>query len=124
VARAARRPYLLAMAQQERNGVRVGQRVRDVDGEVVGRVDAVYETGFSVVRGPPILFRTDFVARYDEVREVRDGELVLARSRRDLFDLARGEIPPSWRIPALPERPTAATPWEAWPGWSGERTRH
>jgi hypothetical protein len=99
----------------ERNGVRVGQRVVDVDGDSLGRVDELYETGFSVVKGLPLLFRKDFVARYEEVREVRGEELVLARSKRDLFDLACGEIPPSWRVEARPDQPAAATPSEAWP---------
>jgi hypothetical protein len=110
------------MPGEERNGVRVGQRVRDVDGSPLGRVDALYDSGFSVVKGLPLLFRTDFVARWDEVREVRDGELVLARSSRDLFDLARGELPPSWRIPAAPDGPEAATPAEA-RGVLAERSR-
>jgi hypothetical protein len=98
---------------QERNGVRVGQHVVDVDGEALGRVDELYESGFSVVKGLPILFRTDFVARYDEVREARGDELVLSRSKRDLFDLARGELPRSWRVPAPPDLPASATPSEA-----------
>ncbi|HEY6006092.1 MAG TPA: hypothetical protein VIV57_24645 [Anaeromyxobacter sp.] len=100
---------------QERNGVRVRQRVVDVDGNSLGRVDALYDAGFSVVKGLPLLFRSDFVARYDEVREVRGDEIVLARSSRDLFSLARGEIPPSWRVEARPDQPAAATPSEAQP---------
>jgi hypothetical protein len=97
----------------ERNGVRHGQLVRDVDGSFLGRVDALYEGGFSVVKGLPLLFRSDLVARYDEVREVRNGAIVLARSGGDLQSLARGEIPPSWRVPAPPDQPAAATPAEA-----------
>ncbi len=97
----------------ERNGVRIGQRVRDLDGNRLGRVREIYDAGFSVVKGLPLLFRTDFVARWDEIREVRDGAVVLARSKSDLLALARGEIPPSWRIPALDGRPQAATPSEA-----------
>jgi hypothetical protein len=98
---------------RERYGVRLGMRVRDVDGKSLGRVDALYDSGFSVLKGLPILFRSDFVARYDEVRELRGDELVLARSSRDLFTLARGEIPPAWRVSAAPDHPTAATPSEA-----------
>jgi hypothetical protein len=98
---------------QERNGVRLGQRVRDLDGKPLGRVYAVYEQGFAVRRGLPFLVRSDYVVRYDEVRGVRDGELVVARSSRDLFDLAGGEVPPSWRVPTPPEFPPAATPHEA-----------
>jgi hypothetical protein len=98
---------------RERYGVRVGMRVRDLDGHSLGRVKELWDWGFSVVKGFPILFRSDLVARYDEVRELRGDELVLARSSRDLFSLARGEIPPAWRVPAAPDRPTAATPSEA-----------
>jgi hypothetical protein len=98
---------------RERNGVRVGQRVRDLDGNYLGRVKELYDWGFSVVRGFPILFWKDVVLRYDEVRGVRDGELVAARSDTDLFAQALGEIPPAWRIPAPSEYPRAATPSEA-----------
>ncbi len=98
---------------KERNGVRIGQRVRDVEGKDLGRVKALYDWGFAVSKGFPILFRRDQVARYDEVRGVREGALVLARSDRDLFQLAEGEIPSAWRIPTPPEYPAAATPSEA-----------
>ena len=97
---------------QERNGVRVGQPVRDLDGTSLGRVTRLHEWGFEVRRGLS-LFRRDFIARYDEVRGVRDGALILARSRRDLFDLAAGRLPPSWRVAAPPDFPSAATPGEA-----------
>lgn len=85
---------------RERNGVRIGQRVRDVDGKPLGRVDALYDSAFSVVKGLPLLFRRDLVAGYDEVLDRRGGEIVLARSSRDLLSLARGEVPPSRRAPA------------------------
>ncbi len=98
---------------QERNGVRLGQRVRDLDGNDLGRVKELYDSAFSVVKGLPFLFRKDLVARYDEVRGVRDGEIVLARSARDLFELAAGGIPPAWRVESPPDQPTAATPAEA-----------
>jgi hypothetical protein len=98
---------------KERNGVRVGQRVRYVDGKPVGRVVELFDGGFAVQRGFPILFRRDFVFRYDEVRGTRDGGLVVARGEKDLFQLARGELPASWRIPAPSGFPTAAAPAEA-----------
>jgi hypothetical protein len=97
---------------KERNGVRLGQRVRDLDGSDLGRVTALHEWAFRVSRGA-LLFRRDTVARYDEVRGVRDGALVLARSARDLDVLAAGGMPPSWRIPAPAGFPAAATPSEA-----------
>jgi hypothetical protein len=97
---------------QEREGVRVGQRVRDLDGTSLGRVTHLFDWAFAARRGL-WLFRSDYVLRYDEVRGVRDGEILVDRSSRDLFDLAAGGIPPSWRVATPPEFPTAATPPEA-----------
>ncbi|ACG75110.1 conserved hypothetical protein [Anaeromyxobacter sp. K] len=97
----------------DRNGVRIGQAVRDLDGRPLGRVDALYEWGFRVVKGFPILFRQEQVLRYDEVRGERDGALVVARSEAALLQLAGGEIPDIWRVPTPHAFPAAATPSEA-----------
>ncbi len=98
---------------RERNGVSIGQGVVDLDGTSLGRVVALYAWGFKARRGLPILSRREHVIRYDEVRGVRDGALLVSRSRRDLFDLAAGEVPRSWRIPTPPAFPAIATPSEA-----------
>jgi hypothetical protein len=98
---------------RERNGVRMGQRVVNVDGKSLGRVVGLYDWGFAVRWGLPVLWRRDFVLRYDEVRGVRDGALVAARSSRDLDELAAGDVPPSWRIRTPSEYPAIATPAEA-----------
>ena len=98
---------------KERNGVRVGQRVRDLDGASLGRVVRLFDDGFEARRGLPFLIRRDYVLRYEEVRGVRDGALVVARSRSDLAELAAGGVPPAWRIPAPSAFPVAATPSEA-----------
>jgi hypothetical protein len=98
---------------REWNGVTVGQRVRDLDGRPLGKVTRLFRDGFAVVKGFPILFHEDYVVRYEEVRGVRDGELVVARSRLDLDALAAGAVPPSWRVPVPPEFPSTATPPEA-----------
>src|SRR5512138_2872735 len=98
---------------KELNGVRLGQQVRDADGKDLGKVTRLYAWGFGVTKGFPVLFRRDLVVRYDEVRGARDGALVVARSDRDLLDLAAGGIPRSWRVPAPPGYPYAATPAEA-----------
>lgn len=97
----------------ERYGVRKGLRVRDLEGHDLGRVTRCDEWGFEVEKGFPILFRQDLVARYDEVRHVRDGVVTLARTSHDLLDLAAGGMPISWRVPTPPEFPAAATPAEA-----------
>jgi hypothetical protein len=96
----------------ERNGVRVGQPVRDVDGRNLGRVTRLFDWGFEVGRGFPILFRSSWVVRYDEARGLRDGALVVARSDQDLYTLAAGGVPASWRVPAPAGFPTMATPSE------------
>ncbi len=101
------------MSDLDRNGVRIGQSVRDLDGKDLGRVKALYDGGFLAVKGPPLLFRQDHVLRYDEVRGERDGALVVARSDRELLELARGELPATWRVPVPPGFPSAATPSEA-----------
>jgi hypothetical protein len=101
------------MRQQERSGVRLGQRVVDVDGNDLGRVAALYDEAFRVVKGFPILFRREQVIRYDEVRGERDGRLVAARGGRDLFVLAAGAVPESWRVPAPRGFPEIAAPGEA-----------
>lgn len=101
------------MTERARNGVRLGQAVRDLDGKDLGRVHALYEKGFLAVKGLPILFRRDWVIRYEEVRGERDGALVVARSDRELFELAEGEVPATWRVPVPPGFPSAATPGEA-----------
>lgn len=97
---------------RERSGVRLGQRVTDVDGKDLGRVTALYDASFRVLKGFPILFRRERVIRYDEVRGARDGRLVVARSERDLFVLAAGGVPESWRVPAPTGFPTVAAPGE------------
>jgi hypothetical protein len=98
---------------RERNGVRLGQPVRDLDGKRLGRVADLYEWGFAVQRGFRFGFRQESVILYEEVRGERDGALVVARSDRALDELAAGEVPGIWRIPAPPEFPSAATPPEA-----------
>src|SRR5689334_5187407 len=101
------------MKERERNGVRLGQPVRDLDGTSLGRVVRLFEWGFATRRGLPILSRGRHLLRYDEIRAVRDGALVVSRSARDLFELAAGEVPHAWRIPTPAAFPTAATPSEA-----------
>lgn len=93
--------------------MRLGQPVRDLDGRSLGKVVRFFDFGFQSRRGLPFFHRREYLLRYDEVRAVRDGALVVARSGRDLLELAAGEIPHAWRIASPPGFPSAATPAEA-----------
>ena len=97
----------------ERNGVRRGQRVRDVEGKDLGRVGKLFEAGFEVRKGFPLLFSDNQVLRYADVRVSGAGDLVVARAAADVFTLAEGRLPDSWRIGTAQGFPSAATPSEA-----------
>ena len=88
-------------AVRERNGVRLGMRVRDLDGRDLGGSPTL-RRGHRRREGVPFLFRSEAAIRYDEVRGVRDGALVVARSARLLPELAAGEMPAAWRVPVPP----------------------
>ena len=63
----------------DRDRVQPGMVVRSSDGRRLGQVLACQEGGFVVVKG--LLFRMDYVARYDEVVEISGREIRLSVSR-------------------------------------------
>lgn len=97
----------------ERNGVRVGQRVKDLDGKDLGKVTRLHAQGFETVKGLPVLIRDEHVFRYEDVRPSADGTLLVARGEQDVFTLAEGRLPPSWKATSREGFPSAATPSEA-----------
>jgi hypothetical protein len=97
----------------ERNGVRIGQRVKDLDGTDLGKVTRLDAQGFETVKGWPVLVRDERVFRYEDVRPSADGTLVVARGANDIFTLAEGKLPPSWNAASRAGFPVAATPFEA-----------
>ena len=58
-----------------------GMVVRSQDGEKLGTVTRCGESDFVVEKG--LLFHRDFLARYDEVAEIRDREVLLTRAASD-----------------------------------------
>ena len=63
----------------DRTGIREGMVVRSSDGEKLGKVFAVGEDAFHIEKG--LFFPKDYVARFSDVTDVRDGEIILAHGR-------------------------------------------
>ncbi|MFT3912546.1 MAG: hypothetical protein QM704_00230 [Anaeromyxobacteraceae bacterium] len=97
----------------ERNGVRKGQQVKDLDGKDLGKVTRLHAWGFETVKGLPVLIRDEYVFRYEEVRPGPGGALVVAKGANDIYALAEGKLPPSWNAVAPDGFPSVATPFEA-----------
>jgi len=97
---------------KERNGVRRGQRVRSLDGKDLGKVTKLHAWGFETVKGLPVLIRDEYVFRYEDVRGEEGGALVVARGEEDLFLLAQGRLPESWKVSTREGFPSAASPGE------------
>ncbi len=91
-------------------GLKVGQTVVDADGKRLGKVSRCDPWAFEVRRG--LFSGRTWVVRYDEILELGEDAVKIARSDADLFELAAGELPHSWgtieapegdeRIPAAP----------------------
>jgi len=71
----------------DRNQVNEGMVVRCADGKKLGRVLACMEGSFMVERG--FFFATDYMARYDDVKDVAGGEVRLSRSAEELAHAQR-----------------------------------
>jgi hypothetical protein len=66
----------------ERTGIREGMVVRSADGEKLGKVFAVGDDAFHIEKG--LFFPKDYVARFTDVTDIRDGEIILAHGRDSL----------------------------------------
>ncbi|HXU63772.1 MAG TPA: YsnF/AvaK domain-containing protein [Polyangia bacterium] len=72
-----------------------GMAVATLDGTKVGKVVRADEAGFIVEKG--LLFRKDYLCRFEDVADVREGQVVLSRDLATLKESSR----PFWE--ALPE---------------------
>ena len=63
----------------DRTGIREGMVVRSADGEKLGKVFAVGDDAFHIEKG--LFFPKDYVARFSDITDVRDGEIILASGR-------------------------------------------
>jgi hypothetical protein len=93
-------------------GIAVGMTVRDADGKRLGKVTRCDPWAFEVQRG--IFSPYQWTIRYDEILELGDDWLKIARSDSDLFELAAGGLPHAWEPirPVEAEDPLPATPAE------------
>ena len=65
-----------------RRDIQQGLLVRTADGEKLGRIVRCEQDSFIIEKG--IFFPTDYVARYDDIADVRSGEVYLKRSIAEL----------------------------------------
>lgn len=70
----------------QRNDIREGMTVRSIDGEKLGKVFAVSEGEFHIEKG--LFFPKDYLVRYAEVSDIRDGEIILNHGKEALGTLS------------------------------------
>jgi Uncharacterized protein conserved in bacteria (DUF2171) len=68
----------------QRSDIQQGMVVRSLDGEKLGRVFAVGDSRFEVEKG--LFFPKDYVVPLGDVKEIRDGEIILAKDKDGLAD--------------------------------------
>jgi uncharacterized protein (TIGR02271 family) len=73
----------------ERSHVREGMTVRSIDGEKLGKVFAVQDGEFLIEKG--LFFPRDYVCRYSEISDIRDGEIILLHGKESLRSFSFGE---------------------------------
>ncbi|QAT88429.1 Stress response protein YsnF [Corallococcus coralloides] len=70
----------------KRNDIKEGMTVRSSDGEKLGKVFAVSEGEFHIEKG--MFFPKDYLVRYAEVSDIRNGEIYLNHGREALRGLS------------------------------------
>ncbi|XXF77374.1 YsnF/AvaK domain-containing protein [Myxococcaceae bacterium GXIMD 01537] len=73
----------------ERSSIQEGMIVRSIDGEKLGKVFAIGEDSFQIERG--LFFPKDFLVRYADVSDVRNGEIILSLGKDNLERLGGEE---------------------------------
>lgn len=66
----------------QRSQLREGMTVRSFDGEKLGKVFAIADDAFYIEKG--LFFPKDYLVRYSEISDIRDGELILMHGRESL----------------------------------------
>ncbi|HYI02798.1 YsnF/AvaK domain-containing protein [Hyalangium sp.] len=63
--------------------------VRSIDGEKLGKIFAVQEGEFLIEKG--LFFPKDYVCRYSEISDIRDGEIILLHGKEGLHRFSLDE---------------------------------
>jgi hypothetical protein len=69
----------------QRDDIKEGMTVRSADGHKLGKVYAVGDLEFQIEKG--LFFPKDYAVRYEEIRELRHGDIILAHGRESLRSL-------------------------------------
>lgn len=73
----------------QRSQLKEGMTVRSFDGEKLGRVFALSDDAFHIEKG--LFFPKDYLVRYADVSDIRDGEIILLHGRESLLRLSGDE---------------------------------
>jgi uncharacterized protein (TIGR02271 family) len=70
----------------QRTQLKEGMTVRSIDGEKLGRVFAIGDDAFHIEKG--LFFPKDYLVRYADISDIRDGEIILLHGRESLRSLS------------------------------------
>jgi uncharacterized protein (TIGR02271 family) len=70
----------------QRSQLKEGMTVRSFDGEKLGKVFAIGDDAFHIEKG--LFFPKDYLVRYAEISDIRDGEIILTHGREGLLGLS------------------------------------
>lgn len=73
----------------QRIDIREGMTVRSIDGEKLGKVFAVQDGEFLIEKG--LFFPKDYVCRYSEISDIRNGEIILMHGKEGLHRFSLDE---------------------------------
>lgn len=100
-----------------RKALHSGMTVRSVHGERLGHILALGDAQFCIEKG--LFFKKGYFASYEEVKEVRDGEVILSHGRERLLghDGAAGNVVHELQTVRVPrvDQEIEATPVNALP---------
>jgi uncharacterized protein (TIGR02271 family) len=73
----------------QRSQIKEGMTVRSIDGEKLGKVFAIQDGEFLIEKG--LFFPKDYVCRYSEISDIRNGEIILMHGKEGLHRFSLDE---------------------------------